>query len=184
MDERLVFFPALSRLDLVSASVAACLRGWQGSIPVSDIWVAEIDPAAAGGADFCTRYGFKDTEGANCVIVEGQRGSITTLAACVMPVNHRTSLNSTVRKLLGARRVSIPAAEVAINETGMEHGSITAVGLPPSWPILIDGIVARAPRVVMGSGLRHSKLSLPGAALIQLPGSRVVEGLAHPVIPP
>ncbi len=32
--------------------------------------------------------------------------------------------------------------------------------------------------VVIGSGLRRSKLALPGAALADLPGAEVVEGLA------
>jgi hypothetical protein len=37
-----------------------------------------------------------------------------------------------------------------------------------------------APAVVIGSGLRASKLALPGALLAALPGAEVVEGLARP----
>ena len=181
MISKLNFVPVLTRLDLVSPSVAAYVRDWRSSIPVDDIWVTEIDPDSAGGTDFCARYGFKYTEGANCIVIEGKRGSASTLAAVVIPVVCRTDLYSAVRKRLGARQVSIPRVEVALAATGMEYGSITPVGLPSSWPLLIDRIVATAPRVVIGSGLRHSKLSLPGAALLELPGAEAIDGLATPI---
>jgi prolyl-tRNA editing enzyme YbaK/EbsC (Cys-tRNA(Pro) deacylase) len=181
MTDTLNFVPVLSRLDLVSPSVAACVREWQGTVPVDEIWVAEIDPDSAGGTDFCTRYGFKYTEGANCIVIEGRRGSTSTLAAVVIPVGCRTDFNSAVRKRLGARQVSVPPVEVALTETGMEYGSITPVGLPASWPILLDRVVATAPRVVIGGGLRHSKLSVPGAALLELPGAEIIDNLAKPI---
>jgi hypothetical protein len=37
------------------------------------------------------------------------------------------------------------------------------------------------PWVVVGSGLRRSKLVVPGGALAGLPGAEVVDGLASPV---
>jgi len=40
--------------------------------------------------------------------------------------------------------------------------------------------VAEAPVVVIGSGVRRSKVWLPGAALAGLPGAEVVEGLGVP----
>lgn len=181
MTNILKFVPVLSRLDLVSPSVAACVSGWRGLVSVNDLWVAEINPDFAGGTEFCAHYGFKHTEGANCVVVEGQRGTMSNLAAVVIPVGCRTDFNSAVRKRLGARRVSLLPVETALAETGMEYGSITPVGLPSSWTVLVDGVVASAPRVVIGSGLKHSKLSVPGAALLELPGAEAVEGLARPI---
>ena len=35
------------------------------------------------------------------------------------------------------------------------------------------------PRVVVGSGVRHSKISLPGAALAELPNAVVLESLGR-----
>jgi hypothetical protein len=35
------------------------------------------------------------------------------------------------------------------------------------------------PYVVIGSGVRHSKIALPGPALAQLPGATVLDGLAR-----
>jgi hypothetical protein len=40
--------------------------------------------------------------------------------------------------------------------------------------------VAATAQVVIGSGVRRSKLVLPGAALAGLPGARVIENLATP----
>ncbi|HZX67455.1 MAG TPA: hypothetical protein VFE70_01170, partial [Candidatus Elarobacter sp.] len=55
------------------------------------------------------------------------------------------------------------------------------LGLPPDWPILIDAAVVAADRVVIGSGVRRSKLSLPGAALAELPNAVVLDGLGRTV---
>jgi hypothetical protein len=43
----------------------------------------------------------------------------------------------------------------------------------------VDARVAAAPQVVVGSGVRRSKLTLPGSLLGQLPGAEVIEGLAR-----
>jgi prolyl-tRNA editing enzyme YbaK/EbsC (Cys-tRNA(Pro) deacylase) len=61
----------------------------------------------------------------------------------------------------------------------MEYGGITPVGLPPAWPVLVDALVADTPFVVIGSGVRRSKLVLPGKLLASLPGVRVIDGLAR-----
>jgi prolyl-tRNA editing enzyme YbaK/EbsC (Cys-tRNA(Pro) deacylase) len=44
--------------------------------------------------------------------------------------------------------------------------------------VLIDKAVLDRAVVVIGSGLRRSKLALPAAALEQLPGAEVIDGLA------
>ncbi|HEX3648614.1 MAG TPA: YbaK/EbsC family protein, partial [Pseudonocardiaceae bacterium] len=65
--------------------------------------------------------------------------------------------------------------------TGMEYGGITPFGLPESWPLLIDAAVAAAPELIVGSGIRGSKILVPGDVLVTLPGVEVVAGLARPV---
>jgi prolyl-tRNA editing enzyme YbaK/EbsC (Cys-tRNA(Pro) deacylase) len=67
--------------------------------------------------------------------------------------------------------------DAAVAETGMEYGGITPVGLPPAWPLLVDDVVAATDRVVVGSGVRRSKLLLPGPTVAGLPGAVVLEGL-------
>ena len=77
------------------------------------------------------------------------------------------------------RKASFAPTDVAVAETGMEYGGITPIGLPPGWPVLVDRAVAESPRVVIGSGVRRSKLWLPGPLLAGLPGIDVVDGLAR-----
>jgi prolyl-tRNA editing enzyme YbaK/EbsC (Cys-tRNA(Pro) deacylase) len=71
--------------------------------------------------------------------------------------------------------------DTAVSETGMEYGGITPIGLPASWPIYVDAAVVAAGYVVIGSGVRHSKIAIPGAALLELPNAQLIEGLARPV---
>jgi len=60
----------------------------------------------------------------------------------------------------------------------MEYGGITPVGLPSSWRLLVDSRVLDIDVAVIGSGVRRSKLLLPGRLAAALPGAEGVEGLA------
>jgi prolyl-tRNA editing enzyme YbaK/EbsC (Cys-tRNA(Pro) deacylase) len=181
MPEQLHPEPALSRPDLLAPPVLAALTAWQGSVPVDEIAVAEIDPAVADTAQFCERYGVTATESANCVVVAARRGGETRLAACVVLASTRADVNGLVRRHLDARKASFAPTDLAVAESGMEYGGITPVGLPAGWPVLIDAAVAGSARVVIGSGVRRSKLWLPGAALAELPHAEVLDGLGQPV---
>ena len=172
--------PAGGRPDLLAAPVAAALAAWSGPVDPGEVMVAEIDPDLADTAAFCAAYGVRLEESANCVVVAARRGETATMAACVVLATTRADVNRLVRKHLGARRASFAAMEEAVAASGMEYGGITPVGLPAGWPLLVDAAVAAAPRVVVGSGLRRSKLWLPGKALAALPGAEVLEGLGLP----
>jgi prolyl-tRNA editing enzyme YbaK/EbsC (Cys-tRNA(Pro) deacylase) len=71
--------------------------------------------------------------------------------------------------------------ERAVELTGMEYGGITPIGLPAAWPIYVDTRVAEADVVIVGSGVRRSKILVAGAVVATLPGVQVVEGLAKPI---
>jgi len=45
--------------------------------------------------------------------------------------------------------------------------------------VFVDAAVAAGPQVVVGSGVRRSKLLLPGEALGRLPGAVVLAGLGR-----
>jgi prolyl-tRNA editing enzyme YbaK/EbsC (Cys-tRNA(Pro) deacylase) len=170
----LTYHPALEQPDLLAPSVAAALR----SLPWADqVRVAAIDPALADTAQFCDTYGVTPEESANCVIIAGKRGSDVTYAACMVTATTRADVNGLVRRHLNARKASFGAVDVVTELTGMEYGGITPIGLPDSWPVLVDGLVAKTPNVVIGSGIRGSKLWLPGHLLGELPGAEVVPGL-------
>jgi hypothetical protein len=49
--------------------------------------------------------------------------------------------------------------------------------------VLLAPSVAAAPELVIGSGIRGSKLLVPGDVLVKLPGAEVLEGLSRPVEP-
>jgi prolyl-tRNA editing enzyme YbaK/EbsC (Cys-tRNA(Pro) deacylase) len=171
--------PARERPDLLAAPVDVALAAWSGPVPVEEIGVAEIDPELADTAAFCERYGVSLDASANCVVVAARRGGETRFAACMVLATTKADVNGLVRRHLEARRASFAPLDAAVAETGMEYGGITPIGLPDDWPILVDAAVAAAPRVVVGSGVRRSKLTLPGKALAELPGAVILEGLGR-----
>jgi prolyl-tRNA editing enzyme YbaK/EbsC (Cys-tRNA(Pro) deacylase) len=173
----LEFEPALSRPDLLAGPVLAALKTWPGA---AEVQVAQIDPALADTAAFCERYGVTLEESANCVIIAGRRGGDTMYAACMVAATTRADVNGLVRRYLGARKASFAQMEAATEATAMEYGGITPVGLPAQWPVLVDAAVAKAPSVIIGSGIRGSKLRLPGHLLAELPGAQVLDGLGIP----
>jgi len=71
--------------------------------------------------------------------------------------------------------------ERAVAETGMEYGGITPFGLPAEWPLLLDAAVVGTERVVVGSGVRHSKLVVPSRLLTSLNKAEVLDGLGIPI---
>jgi prolyl-tRNA editing enzyme YbaK/EbsC (Cys-tRNA(Pro) deacylase) len=73
------------------------------------------------------------------------------------------------------RKISFAPMDEAVTLTGMEFGGITPLGLPGEWPVLVDSRVATAGAVVIGSGLRASKLLVETADLTALPGAEVLD---------
>ncbi len=149
----------------------------QGMTCVDEVGVAEIDPALSDTAEFCEHYKVGMEQAANCVILKAKRGDREWLAACVVLGSTRADVNKLAKKTLGARKVSFAPMDKAVEETGMEYGAITPVGLPAEWPILIDKAVADSEYVIIGSGKRESKLVVSGRFLAQLPNAQVLEGL-------
>jgi len=176
---RLSPVPALDRPDLLAAPVAAALAELAGVIPADQVGVVEIDPALADTAAFCDSYGVEMTESANCVVVAGRRDGQTRMAACMVLATTRADVNGLVKRELDVRRASFASMESAVELTGMEYGGITPIGLPAQWPVFVDEAAAAQPIVVIGSGVRRSKLVLPGAALARLPGAAVLAGLGR-----
>lgn len=171
--------PALDRDDLLAAPVAKALADLAGERPADAVWVAEIDPGLADTAAFCERYDVAPEVSANCVVVTGKRDGQPRYAACVVLATTRADVNGIARRQLDVRKASFAPIDAAVEQTGMEYGGITPVGLPAGWPVLVDAAVAAAPMVVVGSGLRRSKLALAGAVLAGLPGAVVLDGLGR-----
>jgi prolyl-tRNA editing enzyme YbaK/EbsC (Cys-tRNA(Pro) deacylase) len=175
----LVTEPALSRPDLLASAVLEALRAWPER--AEEVFVAPIDPTLADTAAFCEAYQVGLDVSANCVVVSGKRAGEVRYAACLILATTRADVNNAVRRYLDVRKASFAPVDVAVAETGMEYGGITPLGLPKGWPVLVDARVAALPQAIIGSGVRHSKLVLPGTALAELPGAEVIEDLARPV---
>ena len=169
--------PALDRSDLVAVPVGDALRARPDFADV--VLVAEIDPQLADTAAFCAEYQVGLEQSANCVVVSGKREGEVRYAACVVLATTRADVNGVVRRYLNVRKASFAPMETAVAETGMEYGGITPIGLPKDWPILIDSRVVAVPHAIIGSGVRRSKLVLPGSALADLPGAEVIPDLAR-----
>ncbi|WP_116449747.1 YbaK/EbsC family protein [Blastococcus litoris] len=174
----LTWLPVADRPDLLAPPVAAAVPLLGGAA-----WVAEIDDELADTAAFSDAYGVPLEASANCVVVAARRAGQTTLAACVVLATTRADVNGVVRRHLDARKASFAPQDVAVAESGMAFGGITPVGLPEGWPVLVDPAVAAADVVVIGSGIRGSKLAVPGAALAGLPSAHVLDGLGRPMAP-
>jgi prolyl-tRNA editing enzyme YbaK/EbsC (Cys-tRNA(Pro) deacylase) len=170
------WLPATEHAELLAPPVAAALNAL--SAPV---WVARINDDLADTAAFCEVYRVPPEASANCVVVAARRAGVTTLAACLVLATTRADVNGLVRRHLGARKASFAPQDVAVAESGMAYGGITPVGLPAGWPVLVDSAVAAADWVVIGSGIRGSKLALPGHAAATLPGAEVLDGLGQPL---
>ena len=175
--------PAQTRPDLLAPPVVKALASWPAEAPVDadQVMVAPIDPKLADTAAFCEAYGVSLEVSANCVIVAGRRGEITRYAACIVLATTRADVNGVVRRHLDVRKCSFAPMDDAVRLSGMEYGGITPIGLPPEWAILVDSRVAASPHVIVGSGVRHSKIAIAGPALGALPGAEVIEDLAREI---
>jgi prolyl-tRNA editing enzyme YbaK/EbsC (Cys-tRNA(Pro) deacylase) len=166
--------PALDHPELLAEPVARALQDWSYG---GELAVVEIDPALADTAAMSEAYGVPMSDGANCVVVAGRRDGEERTAACLVRADTRADVNNLVKRSLDVRKASFLPMERAVEETGMEYGGITPIGLPETWPVLVDSAVVDLPYVLVGSGRRRGKLLVPGKAFAELPGAVVLEGL-------
>ena len=173
---RLTTVPARTRLDLVADPVRAALEGWEGG---AEVGVVEIDPDLADTAALSEAFDLPLAASGNCVVVGGRRDGVERVAACVVRADTRADVNTLIRKRLDVRKASFLAMDQAVAESGMEYGGITPIGLPSSWRLFVDAALLDQDAVVVGSGLRRSKLFVPGRLLAEIPGAEVVEQLGR-----
>ena len=164
----LIWTPATESPELLAPPVAGVIER------VPSARVATIDPQLADTAAFCEAYESSPQHSANCVVVAGRRGGETRRAAVLVLATDRADINNVVRRHLDVRKISFMPMDEAVELTGMEYGGITPVGLPADWPVLVDEGVAAAGEVVIGSGVRGSKLLVAAAELAVLPAAEVL----------
>ncbi len=160
--------PATRHTSLLAAPVADAIG------TVASARVAPIDPTLADTAAFCEAYDVAMEHSANCVVVAGKRGGEVRYAAVLVLASMRADINGAVRRHLDVRKISFAPMDQAVELTLMEYGGITPIGLPADWPVLVDQAVVAAGRVVIGSGIRASKVLVESADLVALPTAEVI----------
>jgi prolyl-tRNA editing enzyme YbaK/EbsC (Cys-tRNA(Pro) deacylase) len=170
--------PVSENPELVASSVLAVLEvlGLENRVGV-----VEIDPDLSDTAATQRAYGLTMETLANCVIVTGKREGVIRTAACLVPASTRANINGLVPPRLDVRKASFLERTLAIEQTGMEFGGITPIGLPTGWPIFVDSRIPEIPLVIVGSGIRRSKLIVPGELFARLPGALIVPELGRPI---
>ncbi len=166
--------PAAARPGLLADPVRALLDGWARA---DDVGVVEIDPDQADTGTLTAAYDLPLEASGNCVVVGGRRAGEERVAACVVRADTRADVNNLVKRRLDVRKATFLAMDEAVARTGMEYGGITPVGLPVEWRLFVDRRLTEVPVVILGSGLRRSKILMPGSLLAELPGAEVVADL-------
>ena len=172
----LTTLPALDRPDLLGPGVRVALEGWPHA---AEVGVVEIDPGLADTAAMTEAYDVPLTVSANCVVVSGRRAGEERVAACVVRADTRADVNNLVKRTLDVRKATFLGMDRAVEETGMEYGGITPIGLPDGWRVLVDAGCVEIDVAIIGSGVRRSKLLLPGRRLADLPSAEVLVDLGR-----
>jgi prolyl-tRNA editing enzyme YbaK/EbsC (Cys-tRNA(Pro) deacylase) len=168
---KLFFEPVEMRPDLVAEPTTRLVK----DLELQNVLVSEIDGSLADTAAFCEHYDIGMDVSANCVIVEAKRGENVWYAACIVLATTRADINGIVRRHLNARKISFAPMDKATSLTGMMYGGITPIGLPADWPIIVDTRVDATDKIIIGSGLRKSKILVPGKLLSALPNAVVLD---------
>lgn len=161
--------------DQVPAGVRAALEASGCEFEIMD-----CDPDLADTADFCAHYGHAMEDSANAILVKSKTGE-EKFVACVLLATTRLDVNRTVRKKLGARKVSFADPDETKRITGMELGGVTPPGLPADLPLWVDARVMERPFIILGAGTRSAKIKVGPDYFMTLPQAEVVEGLARDI---
>ncbi|WP_320777979.1 YbaK/EbsC family protein [Streptomyces sp. CRN 30] len=179
MGQVLNWLPLDDARDLVAQPVYERLTSSLDGEELRTVEVAEIDVDYAAGDALCEHYGVPWEDAANCLLISAVRGPVTFYAACLMRPGSRSDLNGAVRRFLGARQVKMMSRDQALELSAMEYGSITAVGLPKEWRVLVDSGFESSRSMVMGSGLLRSKLRISMDSFCKATGGEFVPGLTR-----
>ena len=178
MNDTLNFKKIIEHENLVANSTYNCINNTFSAEEKNNILVAEINPEYMDGIKLCEHYNVDSKTGANCLICECKRGDNKSYVALLVPTGYRYNMSSTVRKYTNSRMVSVAPLEFVLEKTNMEYGSINPIGLPSDWKIFIDPKVMEVDRIICGSGLQKSKLSLPSKYLLKLANVEILDNLA------
>ncbi len=142
-----------------------------------DYRVMACDPALADTASFCEHYRQPLEKSANAILVKSKAAE-PRFALCVLLATTRLDVNKSVRHQLGAKRASFASAEETREQTGMEIGGVTPLGLPAHIELLVDQRIAELDFIILGGGSRTAKIFVSPQLFEHLPNASFVAGLA------
>lgn len=79
-----------------------------------------------------------------------------------------------LRQAVGVNKLSLPSADVALDATGYERGTITPLGSTTAWPVYADSTVAGR-RISMGAGEHGYSAFVDADALLAALGAVVTD---------
>ncbi len=177
---QLNFKPIIDNQKLVPDCIYNFVSEWNEN-EQNDFLVAEIKPDNADGMRLCEEYGIDKKMGFNCLVVECKRKEKVKYCALVVPLGYKYNMGSVVRKYTNSRVVSVANLDDVLEKTGMEYGSITPIGLPEDWQILVDPLIKEQEQIIIGGGYVKAKISLPTKLFLKLPNVELVEGIAKEI---
>ncbi len=178
MKDTLNFIKAIDNKTLLAETTYNCINNIFTKKEKENILVAEINPEFMDGIKLCEHYNIDIKSGANCLVCECKRGENKSYVALVVPTGYKYNMSSTVRKYTNSRIVSVAPLDYILDKTKMEYGSINPIGLPEEWKVFIDPKVLEVERIICGSGLQKSKISLPSKYLLKISNVELLDNLA------
>lgn len=139
--------------------------------------VMDCDPSLADTAEFCEAYGVPLENSANAILVASKKPE-GLYALCLVLATDRLDVNGTVRRALGARKVSFASAEDTLARTGQEIGGVTVFDIPDDIPVWVSPTVLEKEWVVVGAGTRSAKIKLDPEVFDRHSRYEVIPGLA------
>jgi len=140
--------------------------------------VMDCDPELADTNIFCREYGINLEDSVNAIVVKTKTGELK-YAACALLATTRLDINKTIRKKLGARKVSFANIEETAKLTAMNIGGVTPLTLPSTLPLWVDSKVMQRNSIVLGGGNRSSKIIVSPIIFNYTLNTEIIEGLAN-----
>ena len=140
--------------------------------------IMDCNPELADTKVFCREYGIDLEDSVNAIVVKTKTGELK-YAACALLATTRLDINKTIRKKLGARKVSFADIEETVKLTAMNTGGVTPLTLPSTLPLWIDSKVMQRNSVILGGGNRSSKIKVSPKIFNYTANTEIVEGLAN-----
>ena len=140
--------------------------------------IMDCEPQFADTKVFCREYGIDPEDSVNAIIVKTKTGKLK-YAACALLATTRLDINKTIRKKLGARKVSFADIKETAKLTNMNIGGVTPLTLPSTLSLWVDSKVMQRNSIVLGGGNRSSKIKVSPKIFNYTLNTEIVKGLAN-----